>query len=420
MLIVSYSPLLVLGAALVALMAAFTGLHLTHGLSRLPAEARKPQIVKAAIVLGGGVWSTHFVAMLALDLPVAVLYDALFTLASALIAILLAGAALLILHFGPRGASEVGGGRISVAGGVLGLGVVAMHYVGMLGMRGCAPVFAPAGYGLSSLFAVGMGIGALKLAYGRRTRAALTLGAVIFAAAILAMHFTAMAWTGFLPVEALEARPGLVAHEILALFVVVAAFLICGAFLLTTATLVEDPGATAAAATTARVEAGPMALPAEAKPAEATPPVARVAPVVASSPATRVGPMDAEPAAVAPSVLRRVPYEQDGRTYFLTPEEILAVQAEGHYTRLHRMEGALFCPLAIARLEPALTPQNFVRTHRSYLVNLRHVRGFERRKDQGVCLFDPEAKVPPVPVSRARVAPIMRALGLREPAERTG
>jgi diguanylate cyclase len=371
---VGYSPVLVIGAALVALMAAFTGMHLTHGLSRLSAEARKPPIVKAAVVLGGGIWSTHFVAMLALDLPVAVFYDALFTLASALIAILLSGAALLLMHFGRRS-----DGRVLAAGTVMGLGIVAMHYVGMLGMRGCAPVFAPAGYLLSTLLSVGMCVGAIRLAYSRRTRASLTLGAVMFALAILAMHFTAMHFTGFLDIGTIRPGPSLVTNEMLALAVIVSVFLICGAFLLTTATLGEDR------------DTSPEAVPSEGPPAVP-------APVPASAP--------------APEPLRRVPYERDGGTYFSSPEDIVAIQAEGHYTRLHRETDQLFCPLAIAKLDAALSGQQFIRTHRSYLVNLRHVRGFERRRDQGVCLFDPKVKVQPVPVSRARVQPMMRALGL--------
>jgi NO-binding membrane sensor protein with MHYT domain len=378
MLIVSYSPWLVAAAAAVALMAAITGMLLTQGIAKLPPERRQSQIVKAAIVLGGGVWSTHFVAMLALDLPVAVFYDPLYTLGSALIAILMAGAALLLMHFGPRPER-----RVALAGALLGGGVVIMHYVGMSGMRGCTPAFAPMGYVLSTAIAVAMGIGALKLAYTLRTRRALTAGAVVFALAILGMHFTAMAWTGFFPSEGPDVRAGLVSNDILALIVVLAAFLICGAFLLTTATLAET-GPEERAAAPAMAEGAAALLDEAAGPAPLE---------------------EAEP-------LRRVPYEQEGRTYFSSPEEIVAIQAEGHYTRLHRAEDQLFCPLAIAKLEPALARQQFMRTHRSYLVNLRHVRGFERRKDQGVCLFDPKVKVAPVPVSRSRVAPLMKALGL--------
>ena len=54
-------------------------------------------MVVAAVVLGG----MHFVAMLGLQLPILFYYDGLYTLISALIAILLVGAALLFLHFLP-------------------------------------------------------------------------------------------------------------------------------------------------------------------------------------------------------------------------------------------------------------------------------------------------------------------------------
>ena len=53
MLVVSYNPLLVGAAVLLALMAAFTGLSLTNGLSRLSSRERKPMIVRSAIVIGG-------------------------------------------------------------------------------------------------------------------------------------------------------------------------------------------------------------------------------------------------------------------------------------------------------------------------------------------------------------------------------
>ena len=87
MLVVNYNPALVVAAILVAVMASFTGLRLASVLSQLAPARRKGHVVMAAVALGGGIWSTHFVAMLALRLPVPVFYDALTTLASALIAI---------------------------------------------------------------------------------------------------------------------------------------------------------------------------------------------------------------------------------------------------------------------------------------------------------------------------------------------
>ncbi len=374
MLIVSYNPVLVLAAAALALMAAFTGLSLTNGLSALDVAARKARIVRAAVVIGGGIWATHFVAMLALDLPIAVFYDPVYTLASALIAILLSGAALLLLHFGERSNA-----RIAVAGVVMGLGVVAMHYVGMYGMRGCETLFYSAGYIVSTLIAVAMSIGALSVAYRVRTLASLAGGAVIYGLAILAMHFSAMYWTGFMAAEGLQPVSVVVSDDVLALIVVFVAFLLCGAFLLTTVT-VREPVLAGSGVEAALLEA----------PVEATP-----------SPAPAVPPSPA-----------RLPYEADGATFFTPVRDVVAVKSDGHYCRLYRVGDELFCPMAISKLAAELEPHGFLRTHRSYLVNLAHVAGFERRKDQGICHFAPELKIEPIPVSRTHLTQTMAALGV--------
>ncbi|MEL6236371.1 MAG: MHYT domain-containing protein [Pseudomonadota bacterium] len=367
MLAVSYNVFLLAGAAALAVISGFTGLSLANGLSRLPTARRKVAIARAATVLGGGIWSTHFVAMLALQLPVAVVYDPVYTLASALIAVLVTGAALLILHFLGRSPAH-----IAAAGCLMGMGVVVMHYVGMFGMRGCVPVYGFWGYVMSSLLAAGICMGALQLAYRRRTLRGLMVGGAVYGVAILAMHFSAMSQTGFVPLDTVEPTTRMVPNDVLAMLVLLAAFMICGAFLLTTVTL--------------------RAASAPAMPDETQAPEAPKAPPSA-------GPL-------------RLPYEQDGKTFFAPIEEIVAIRAEGHYTRLHRVSGPVFCPQPITRLAEELPGCQFVRTHRSYLVNLSYVEGFERRKDQGVCLFAPGIDVDPVPVSRANVAATKAALGI--------
>ncbi|MEM9062547.1 MAG: MHYT domain-containing protein [Pseudomonadota bacterium] len=382
MLAVSYNVFLLAGAALLAVIAGFTGLSLTSGVSRLPAAQRKAAIVRAAAVLGGGVWSTHFVAMLALQLPVDVVYDPVFTLASMLIAILVTGGALLILHFAGRTNLH-----IAAAGVVMGLGVVAMHYVGMFGMRGCVPVYGAWGYVISTVLSAGISIGALQMAYRRRTVRGLMLGGAVYGIAILAMHFSAMSQTGFLPLERVEPTLRMMPNDTLAMLVLIAAFLICGAFLLTTVTLRD-----------AAPEPSASAVRADATPVPASPPFQ---------------PWDEIPeTATAATTPGRLPYQQDGKTFFAPISEIVAIQAEGHYTRLHRVSGEAFCPQPITRIAEELAQASFLRTHRSYLVNLDFVAGFERRKDQGVCLFAPGIGVDPVPVSRANVAATKAALGL--------
>jgi len=362
MLVVHYDPLLVIAAVLVAVMASFTGLRLASGLSQLDHAQRKGQIAMASVALGGGIWSTHFVAMMALRLPVAVFYDALTTLASALIAILLTGAALLLLHFGRRTARRVVG-----AGVLMGAGIVTMHYVGMAGLEGCGTVFGATGYVVSTLLAIALSIAALRLAYGRRTLRTLILGAGAYGGGIVAMHFSAMYWTGFVRLDTLALTTPVISNDYLALIVALATFVLCGAFLLTTAT--------------ARIPEPAPAL------------AARPVPENTRRPA-------------------RIPYERDGKTFFAAPAEILAARAEGHYTTLFRGDEELFCPWPISRLEEELDTVRFLRTHRSYIVNLDYVRGFERRKDQGVCLFEMGAALSEVPVSRTNLAQTRALLGL--------
>lgn len=377
MMIVSYNPVLVAASAALALMAAFVGLSLANGLSTLSPEVRKARISSGAIVIGGGIWSTHFVAMLAVDLPVEVFYDPIFTFGSMLTAILFAGAGLLIVHFGERSR-----GRILISGAVMGLGISAMHYIGMFGLRGCVTFLFPAGYVVSTSIAVAMSIGALTVAYRVRRPVTIAAGGAIYGLAILAMHFSAMSWTGFGEPDGLTPTARLVPQDVLALFVSFAAFLICGAFLLTTA------------------GAGELAKSAGLS----------SAPVVEDFIPDAI--LRTEPARAATVSAPRLPYEAEGATFLVHPRDVVSIRSDGHYAQLNRVDDTLFCPMAISRLEADLADHGFLRTHRSWLVNIAYVAGFERKKDEGACRFDPKLGMEPVPVSRANVSKIMTALGI--------
>lgn len=373
----TYDPLLVVASVLVAIMAAFTGLRLASGLGVLDPAARKRQIAKAACALGGGIWSMHFVGMLAVRLPVPITYDALYTLGSVLISILITGLGLSLLHLGERNWLRTG-----AAGTLTGLGIVSMHYVGMEAIGGgCTVSYLPAGFFLSSGIAILASTAALRIAYRRRTLAQLSLAAVVLGMTIASMHYSAMAFTRFMPVEdMLEVAVPVIEPGYLALIVAVAAFVVCGLFLLSALPLQLQPqpagmprGATAAAE-----------APAEPAPAPASASVA-------------------EPL--------RLPYERSGVTYFIDAAAVAAIQAEGHYTRLHHGGGSHFCPWSISRAEEVLAGRGFVRTHRSFLVNLGHARGFWREKDKAFLVL-PGHEGPPVPVSRTHLADVRRALGL--------
>lgn len=363
----SYNLWLVLASILIALMATFTGLSLTRGLSALAIGQRQLRIVMAAIALGGGIWSMHFVAMLAMRFGRPVYYEMILTVASALIAILLAGVALLIMHFAPRTR-----GSMALSGAILGIGIVVMHYVGLGAMQGCRPVSSPASMALATGLAIALGITAVGIAYGRRTGRNLLLASVVFGMAVAVVHFTAMIQTSFLPADLATATSPRLDNAQIAMLVLVSVFVISGAFLLSGASFMSRPPVT---------QPAPESAPRSPQPD--TPP---------------------EPA-------QRLPYERENRTHLVPFDGVLAIHAEGHYTTAWLETGAVFCPWSITQAEARLPP-GFMRVHRSWIINLARVSAYERAKDHGYCLFQDAPGLTRVPVARTRIPPLREALGL--------
>lgn len=379
MLAPTYDLVLVFASIAVSIMASFTGLTLTRGINALPDFRRKFMIVMASMALGGGIWSMHFVAMLAMRLPVPISYDAINTLGSALIAVLMCGIAFLIMHYAGRTWTHT-----AISGAILGNGIVAMHYVGMAGIRGCLPSFEPQGVVLAIAGATIMGILALRISYSRRTTGGIFIGAVTFGLSVVLVHFVAVGWTGFRIGEGTGDVAPIIDNGVLALLVMLSAFVICGTFLLTATNFVLTGWKTPAETASPAVAAAATVVPDRFK-----------------SPAEGHLPENS-----------RLPYERDKRIHFIEPAKVAAIRAEGHYSIIYTADEKLFCPLSISVVERRLDPLNFVRTHRSYLVNIEQVAAFERAKDNGRCLFEGVAALKSAPVSRAFVPRVRNALSI--------
>ena len=360
----THNPWLVFASLFVALMAGLTGLSLTKGLSERSDAQKKVLIALAAIALGGGIWSMHFVAMLGLQLPILFYYDAAITLASALVAILIVGLALLILHFTKRTRTT-----LAISGVMVGLGVLAMHYIGMAGLELCRAVYTPLGIALAVVCSCLLNVAAFSIAYGNRTRQNIVVGTMFFGFSVFCVHFIAMWGTSFVAVATLDEVGPLIGNEIMAIGVVLTSFVLCGAFLLTGVTFLTP-------------------LPSEKKPEPS-----------------------GSPARELPAAATQVPYEQEGRTQFVGIDRIAAIRAEGHYTHLYTATSKLFCAWSITEAEKRLKSTPFIKTHRSYLINPAFVNGFERHKDNGVCRFNIE-NLDSVPVSRSRLQAVRTALGV--------
>ncbi len=357
----SHSPLLVAMACVVAVVAGFTGLSLTRDLSKKPAFEKKISVALASVALGGGIWSMHFIAMLGLQMPILFYYDAAITLVSALTVVLIVGGALILLHFTDRSPMV-----ITLGGGIVGIGILVMHYVGMAGLELCRAVYSPIGIMLSSVVAIALCILAIWVAYGHRTNRNILLGTLCFAAAVCSVHFLAMAGTRFVAVPGVTEFGPSMSNETLALGVIMFSFVIFGACLWVSITYLERNDV-------------------------------RGAP---DEPAQNAGQHQPK---------LQVPCERDGGKVFVAAEDIVFVRADGHYTQIYTEEERLFCVWSVTDATKRLLPLGFLQTHRSYLVNPVRVARFERSKDKGRCLFH-SADLPPAPVSRSKLKAIQDAL----------
>ena len=382
---VHYSPLLVFASVLVAIMAAFTCLRLTNGLRNLPVTRRKIRIAQASIALGGGIWSMHYIGMLAVTLPFYVSYDPLLTLGSALIAILITGSGLLMLHFGERTRPH-----ILIAGTLTGIGIASMHYTGMAAISdNCILTYSSSGIALSVIVAIAASTLAMWLAYSNRSMLRSALGAVVLGLSISAMHYVAMVFTAFSQATEFVAEPApMLDPETLAMTVSLTAFVLCGLFLLL-AVPMED------AKPESESDAAIDEIPVEGLPSKP-----RARGVVLS----RAG-------SSTPTGRNRIPYEKEGAVRFMSTDRVLAIESDGHYTRIRTDDDDLFCPWSLSDVEKSPMAGQFLKTHRRYLVNTAHISGLKKVGDHMVCYVGKVTEFE-IPVSRSRAKDLRQLLGV--------
>ena len=200
-LIATYNlPLVVLSIG-IAIVASYTALDLVGRVSVAQGRDRQLWLIGGAIALGIGIWSMHFIGMLAYELPIPVSYDFAIVLVSMVVAIIASGMALFIVSRQQLSIPAL------IAGGIfMGFGIAAMHYIGMAAMR----LRAIAHYNqtlvaLSVVIAIGASLVALWLAFQLRDDNTMTGSvrrfgsAIVMGNAIAGMYYTAMAAVSFTP-----------------------------------------------------------------------------------------------------------------------------------------------------------------------------------------------------------------------------
>ena len=126
----TYDYRLVVLSVVIAICASYTALDLTGRVMATSGRSRRFWLFGGASVMGLGIWSMHYIGMLAFSLPVPVLYDWPTVLASLLAAMAASGVALYVVSRARMGLGSAAAGSV-----FMGAGIATMHYVGMAAMR---------------------------------------------------------------------------------------------------------------------------------------------------------------------------------------------------------------------------------------------------------------------------------------------
>ena len=199
----SYNFALVAVSVLLAVLSAYVLLALGSRVAAARGRFRTAWLAGGSVAAGVGIWSMHFVGMLAFRLPVPMAYDVPLVLLSAMVAVASAAVALWV-----GGRPAPGPGPLAMAAGTLAMGaaLVGMHVVGMAGLRVPAHVhLRPALLVASCALAGASAWAAIRLAVHFRgdesppPRRRKLLGAAVVGGGIAAMHYLAMAAARFQP-----------------------------------------------------------------------------------------------------------------------------------------------------------------------------------------------------------------------------
>ena len=394
-----HDPYLVALSVVIAILGGYTGFGLAARIRGTPGVSRRVLLSGAAAFLAVGIWTMHFVGMLAAPIPPDTVYLVLPTIVSFLICALVVGVSLFFLSIG-----EPSRRRVVSSAVLLGAGVVSMHYVGIHGLAGDfaiahdTPMIL-----LSILVAIITAYGGLQAFLARQDGIRLIAISIAFGVAVSGTHYTAMYGMHFVPLSGAahhHAAGPAASQQILSVIVAVLCFVIAAGFLLS---LVPDPRRQAIAA--ASVATGPasdavtQALFPESHPVGA--PVSRAM----SAPLGGLG----QPPRPAPAP--RLPVEGADGTHFIDTADVRSVRADAHYTRVHDGTRERMCPWSISEAEAQLDPGQFVRVHRSHIVAIPHVTFVRKEGDGAVIELDGPSRHR-VPVSRAKIAEVKARLGL--------
>jgi NO-binding membrane sensor protein with MHYT domain len=382
------APWLVPLSVVMAIQGSYVGLQLAAGLKLPAAPWRRMRLAASATAFAVGIWSMHFIGMLAAQLPPGIDFLVLPTLISFLICVIVVGFAVCALQMG--GSLQL---RLALGALAMGSGIFIMHYVGMVAVHGNALMSHEL---FHMILAFGIAVTTSGFALWLLNRPAhampIWLAACVLGIAVSGMHYTAMAGTSFAICDVpTGANPPAFSRDTLAIVVALIGFSVSGSFLLS---LLPDSRVSATAA---------------------------VAVTKVSGDAPAEGGMEDEAGGQPPAGKKDQGYEniiveKDGKPRNILVGDIRSVRANAHYTFVSDGTQEYFCKLSISAVEAALGSRHFMRVHRSYIVALAYVAAVHRQGENGLVDIAGATMQCSIPVARGRISALRQRLGGDKPS----
>jgi diguanylate cyclase len=380
----SHDPLLIVLSVVLAVQGSYVALVLSRNVVDSEGVIHRFGLAATALCLATGIWAMHFVGMLAADLPNHVDYLVLPTLASFLICALVVGCGVYATTWQQARIWRVLGGGL-----FMGLGITAMHYVGMLAVHAddVHMQHSMSFVLLSMLVAVFGSVFAVWMMEDRGLKPALHprllwASALILGLAVAGMHYLAMAGMHLSETAASgQGTAPALSRGSLALIVAVVAFLVSGVFLLIL------------------IPTRPLSRNMHGDHAAQDAPLLQPSTLPSKSSARQI-----EPQTIA--------VRGGGGERALPLAQIYAVKASGHYTTIFDGKQEYFCQMPISAIEAHLESDHFMRVHRSFIVNLAMISALKRNGDEGIADLKADVRFS-VPVARSRYNALKKRLQLR-------
>lgn len=388
---VSHEPWLVILSVIVAIQGAYVGLSIVLGLDSAGTRHRKRLLAGGALTLAVAIWSMHFVGMLAMRESAHIQFLLVPTVVSFLVCVVPVGVAIYIASTSPQSWTV-----LTFASAVMGVGIVTMHFVGMLALHGSMmmshdPRFV-IGSAVVGILASNL---AIRLAFAENPPP-LGMASVMLGLAIAGMHYTAMAGLT-LYASTVDPTAALLSRDTLAVIVSLVAFIISGFFFLT---LVPD----ADLVFNRQGNGGPAE-----EYFRSLSQSDRDAAAVAANGEHGEGFESVAGGSAARASVGAIPVLKDGATVYLPVGRVMAVRADGHYTTVFDGVQSYFCSLSISDVEARLGTDCFMRVHRSYIVSVKNVASIKRSGDGGVAKLAGEVPYS-LPISRRKLSELKARL----------